>query len=57
MKILKAQITGGSTSTRSTFTELRQARLDLTAIGLQMQAFEANLVHLQAQLSDQGARR
>jgi len=25
MKILKAQITGGSTSTRSTFTELRQA--------------------------------
>ncbi|MBW8897272.1 MAG: hemerythrin domain-containing protein [Massilia sp.] len=39
------------------FPELRQARLDLTAVGLQMQAFEANLVHLQAQLSDQGARR
>jgi hemerythrin superfamily protein len=39
------------------FPELKQAALDLTTIGLEMRAFEANLVHLQAQLSDQGARR
>ena len=39
------------------FPELRQAALDLTSIGLEMQAFEANLVHLQAQLSDQASRR
>ena len=38
------------------FPELRQAKLDLTSIGLEMQAFEANLVHLQAQLSDRAAR-
>ena len=39
------------------FPELKQAALDLTSIGLEMQAFEANLVHLQAQISDRGARR
>ena len=39
------------------FPELRQAALDLTSIGLEMQAFEANLVHMQAQLSDRAARR
>jgi hemerythrin superfamily protein len=39
------------------FPELKQAALDLTSIGLEMQAFEANLVHLQAQLSDQATRR
>jgi hemerythrin superfamily protein len=39
------------------FPELKQAALDLTAIGLEMQAFEANLVHMQAQLSDQATRR
>lgn len=39
------------------FPELKQAALNLTSIGLEMQAFEANLVHMQAQLSDQGARR
>ena len=39
------------------FPELRQAKLDLTSIGLEMQAFEANLVHMQAQLSDQASRR
>jgi hypothetical protein len=39
------------------FPELKRAALDLTSIGLEMQAFEANLVHMQAQLSDQGARR
>jgi hypothetical protein len=38
------------------FPELRQAKLDLTSIGLEMQAFEANLVHMQAQLSDRAAR-
>jgi hemerythrin superfamily protein len=38
------------------FPELKQAALDLTAIGLEMQAFEANLVHMQAQLSDQATR-
>jgi hypothetical protein len=38
------------------FPELKQAALDLTSIGLEMQAFEANLVHMQAQLSDRAAR-
>jgi hemerythrin superfamily protein len=39
------------------FPELKQAALDLTSIGLEMQAFEANLVHMQAQLSDRATRR
>ncbi|HVL77140.1 MAG TPA: hemerythrin domain-containing protein [Noviherbaspirillum sp.] len=40
------------------FPKLEQARMDMTPIGLQMQAYEANLVHMQAQASDQqGARR
>ncbi|MFS2215677.1 hemerythrin domain-containing protein [Telluria sp. Tellsp104] len=39
------------------FPELKQAALDLTSIGMEMQAFEANLVHMQAQLSDQATRR
>jgi hemerythrin superfamily protein len=34
------------------FPMLRHAALDLTPIGLEMQAFEANLVHWQAQLSN-----
>jgi hemerythrin superfamily protein len=38
------------------FPKLEQAQLDMTAIGLQMQALEANLVHMQAQAS-QGARK
>lgn len=38
------------------FPQLQHAAIDMTPIGLEMQAFEANLVHLQAQLSDQGAR-
>jgi hemerythrin superfamily protein len=39
------------------FPELKRAALDLTSIGLEMQAFEANLVHMQAQLSDRATRR
>jgi hemerythrin superfamily protein len=39
------------------FPKLEQAGMDMTALGLQMQSFEANLVHMQAQMSDQGARR
>jgi hemerythrin superfamily protein len=39
------------------FPRLRQAKLDMTDIGLQMQSLEANLVHMQAQASDQGSRR
>lgn len=38
------------------FPKLEQANIDMTQIGLQMQAFEANLVHAQAQASQQGAR-
>lgn len=38
------------------FPKLEQARLDMTPIGLQMQMFEANLVHTQAQAAGQGAR-
>jgi hemerythrin superfamily protein len=39
------------------FPKLQQAGIDMTPIGLEMQAFEANMVHMQAQMSDQGARR
>jgi hemerythrin superfamily protein len=39
------------------FPKLQQANIDMTPIGLAMQAFEANMVHVQAQMSDQRARR
>jgi hemerythrin superfamily protein len=39
------------------FPRLRQSNVDMTDVGLQMQSFEANLVHMQAQASDQGQRR
>jgi hemerythrin superfamily protein len=39
------------------FPRLRQSNADMSDIGLQMQSFEANLVHMQAQASDQGQRR
>ncbi len=39
------------------FAKLEQARLDLAPLGLQMQAFEANLIHMQAQASARGANR
>lgn len=39
------------------FTELRRAAIDLSPIGLEMQAFEANLVHRQAQVGDRCVRR
>jgi hemerythrin superfamily protein len=39
------------------FPMLQNAALDLTPIGLEMQAFEANLVHMQAQLSNGGGMR
>lgn len=38
------------------FPKLEQANVDMTAIGTQMQAFEANLIHAQAQGSPPGAR-
>jgi hemerythrin superfamily protein len=38
------------------FPMLRHAALDLTPIGLEMQAFEANLVHMQAQSSNGSVR-
>jgi hemerythrin superfamily protein len=39
------------------FPQLQHAVIDMAPIGLEMQAFEANLVHMQAQISAQGARR
>ncbi|NEX62224.1 hemerythrin domain-containing protein [Noviherbaspirillum galbum] len=39
------------------FPKLQQANIDMTPIGLQMQAFEANLVHAQAQQSAQRGMR
>ena len=39
------------------FPKLEQARIDMTPIGLEMAAFEANLVHLQAQANAAPARR
>lgn len=41
----------------SLFPRLRQSNADMSDIGLQMQSFEANLIHMQAQASDQGSRR
>jgi len=39
------------------FPKLEQANMDMASVGLQMQAFEANLVHAQGQASQQGARQ
>jgi hemerythrin superfamily protein len=39
------------------FPRLRRSNVDMSDIGLQMQSFEANLIHMQAQGGDQGARR
>lgn len=39
------------------FPRLRQSNVDMADIGLQMQSFEANLVHMQGQASDRGSRR
>jgi hemerythrin superfamily protein len=39
------------------FPKLELANMDMTPIGLQMQAYEANLVHMKAQASQQGARQ
>jgi hypothetical protein len=39
------------------FPRLRQSNVDMTDVGLQMQSFEANLVHMQAQASDQQTKR
>ncbi|GIZ53930.1 hemerythrin domain-containing protein [Noviherbaspirillum aridicola] len=39
------------------FPQLEQANMDMTPLGLQMQAHEANLAHIQAQANQQGARR
>jgi len=38
------------------FPMLQHAAFDMTPVGLEMQAFEANLVHLQGQLSNGGVR-
>ncbi len=39
------------------FPTLENSNIDMTPIGLQMQAYEANLVHIQAQANQQGARQ
>jgi hemerythrin superfamily protein len=39
------------------FPKLEQARMDMTPLGLQMAAFEANLIHMQAQASAAPAQR
>jgi hemerythrin superfamily protein len=39
------------------FPQLRHAVIDMAPIGFEMRAFEANLVHMQAQLSERSARR
>jgi hemerythrin superfamily protein len=39
------------------FPKLEQAQIDMTPIGLEMAAFEANLIHMQAQASTAPARR
>ena len=39
------------------FPRIEGSGLDMTAVGLQMQSFEANMVHTQAQISDGSIRR
>lgn len=39
------------------FPRIAGSGVDMTPVGLQMQSFEANMVHMQAQMSDQGAMR
>lgn len=39
------------------FPRIEGSGVDMTPIGVQMATFEANMVHTQAQLSDQGAMR
>ena len=39
------------------FPRLAQAQMDMTSIGLEMAALEANLIHMQAQASAASARR
>lgn len=39
------------------FPRLQRSNVDMSDIGLQMQSFEANLIHMQAQASDQPRRR
>ncbi|WP_081897538.1 hemerythrin domain-containing protein [Massilia sp. BSC265] len=39
------------------FPRIEGSSVDMTPVGVQMAAFEANMVHTQAQLSDQGAMR
>jgi len=39
------------------FPRIEGSGVDMTPVGVQMAAFEANMVHMQAQLSDQGAMR
>lgn len=39
------------------FPRIGSSGVDMTPVGVQMAAFEANMVHTQAQLSDQGAMR
>lgn len=55
-ELIDAVLSHVSQEEEQLFPELKQAALDLTSIGLEMQAFEANLVHMQAQLSDQATR-
>lgn len=39
------------------FPRIEGSGIDMTAVGLQMQSFEANLVHTQAQVGDGSIRR
>jgi hemerythrin superfamily protein len=42
---------------QSLFPKVQQSNIDMTALGVQMQAFEASMVSSQARASDQNARR
>ncbi|MCC2958701.1 hemerythrin domain-containing protein [Massilia sp. IC2-477] len=39
------------------FPRIEGSGVDMTSVGLEMQSFEANMVHTQAQMSDQGRMR
>jgi hemerythrin superfamily protein len=56
-EMLEAVLSHMDEEEKELFPQLQHAVIDMAPIGLEMEAFEANLVHMQAQISDQGVRR
>ncbi|HEX8787930.1 MAG TPA: hemerythrin domain-containing protein [Telluria sp.] len=57
LELIDAVLSHIKSEEKELFPQLQHAAIDMTPIGLEMQAFEANLVHAQAQRSERGSRR